>query len=89
MTPTRGKGGKMGEDLVKRMEGWIYRGSPPRPQPLDSEPCDNDYAEEYLNRMWDITVELERLNTSVKLLAILQALQVLAIFLYLVSRWLR
>ena len=77
------------EDLVKRMEGWIYRDSPPEPQPLGSEPCDDDYMEEHLNRMWDISVELEKLNKNIRLLALLQALQVLAIFLYLVSRWLR
>jgi hypothetical protein len=79
----------MGEDLVKRVEGWMYRSPPPEPQPLGSEPCDNDYAEEYLNRMWDISVELEKLNKNIRLLALLQSLQILAIFLYLVSRWLR
>lgn len=56
---------------------------------MEIEPCDNDYAEEYLNRMWDISVELERLNKNIRLLALLQALQVMAIFLYLVLRWSR
>jgi hypothetical protein len=84
----------MGEEgLVKRVEEWrewIHRNPPPEPQPLDSEPCsDNDYAEEHLNRMWDISVELEKLNKNIKLLALLQALQVLAIFLYLALRWSR
>jgi hypothetical protein len=81
-----------GEDLVKRVEEWrewMHRNPPPEPHPLDSEPCDNDYMEEYLNRMWDISVELEKLNKNIRLLALLQALQTLAIFLYLVSRWLR
>jgi len=80
----------MGEkDLVKSVEGWMHRNPPPEPQPLGFEPCDNDYAEEALNRMWDISVELEKLNRNIRLLALLQALQVLAIFLYFVSRWLR
>ncbi|MEM3553373.1 MAG: hypothetical protein QXV17_02615 [Candidatus Micrarchaeaceae archaeon] len=80
------------EDPVKRVEEWrewMHRNPPPEPQPLGPEPCDNDYAEEYLNRMWDISVELERLNKNIRLLALLQALQVMAIFLYLVLRWSR
>jgi len=77
----------MVEDLVKRMEELMNRSPPPEPQPLDSEPC--DYADDYLDRLWDISIGISELNKYMRLLVLLQALQVLAIFLYLVSRWLR